>query len=84
MGEFWLFGNEQIGNITNKVDLDFGKRYRQYYADFFRTGEIGGMTPWRGHQTFALNYLSKDESIFEERRREFCEMFEELDLWLQH
>ena len=73
---------ERLHNVTDTVELEFGRRFRALHYEFYKTGELPKMSSYEGPD----QWYYTDKSLNLEKKvikAETCEMFDEMDLYLE-
>ena len=81
ISDFWLFGGAQKRGYKNERDLDFGKKYRNMYGMFVRTGQLTELSSW-SRETLEFNHLTELDIQLETMFFDDCNLFDDIDRYL--
>ena len=81
--KYWLFGVYMQHDIAlSEEELKFGHDYREIYANFIKTGEIG-LKSWNELNDKEFNVFGYGEPSTETVFEKQCEKFEEINVWME-
>ena len=83
VSDYWTFGKYvKKGDIKDETEIELGRQYRRFIRDFIWTGQVpNGMEPYTGNNEW--NVHDKKLSKIMKRRSEYCDLLDNIDMYME-